>query len=231
MPPKKAISKSELSSDSVEVCEPVIKTRKTNKKEPVEETEVIKKTPKSRTKKLSIIEEPEKKIDTIIEEPEKKPKKTKKSISKDIVNENLVETKEDKIIDDVQIVSKTDNIEYNTLKLEWATLCEKIKEANKEREILEIQKNQLLNKLWKLGESSYPKSDKMFDIMGKTKPIQNKLSTIQSKILDNDESDSDSSDSDSSDNDSSDSESKKPKKNKINIKKSIKSDSSDSDSD
>jgi hypothetical protein len=262
MPPKKAISKCELTTDSLEVCEPVIKTRKTSKKELTdkkeltEDTEVVKKIPKSKTsKKLSIIEESEKQNDTIIEEPEKKSKKTKnvsskKSISskdtlknievnensKDIlknieINENLLDTKEYKIVNDTQTLPKTDNIEYNVLKLEWATLCDKIKEANKEKELLEIQKNQLLNKLWKLGETSYPKSDKMFDIMSKTKPIQTKLSSIQSKILDNDESNSDSSDSESSDSDSSDSESKKPKRNKINIKKSIKSDSSDSDSD
>jgi hypothetical protein len=127
-----------------------------------------------------------------------------------------------------EIVVKADNTEYNALKAEWVVLCEKIKEANKEKELLETQKNQLLNKLWKLGETSYPKTDKMFNIMDKPKSVPAKVSSIQTKILDNDSSDSDSSDSESSS--ESEVEPKKMAKKKIPIKKAD-SDSSDSDSD
>ncbi len=147
-----------------------------------------------------------------VEEPKSKPVSTS-SEEKPIVPEPVV---------------KTDNTEYNALKAEWVVLCEKIKEANKEKELLETQKNQLLNKLWKLGETSYPKTDKMFNIMDKPKPVPAKVSSIQTKILDNDSSDSDSSDSESSS--ESEVEPKKMAKKKI-ITKKDDSDSSDSDSD
>ncbi|MEI6598269.1 MAG: hypothetical protein WCL22_04425 [bacterium] len=82
--------------------------------------------------------------------------------------------------------------EYNILKKEWAILCEKIKELNKERDFIELQKNQLLNKLWILGDNN-KKTDKLFAMTDKPKPVLN----TKNKLLIN-SSDS-SSDSDSSD--------------------------------
>ena len=167
-------------------------------------------------------------IELVIEEPVKKGR-GKKAVEKvEEPKSKPVNTSSEEKPVVPEVVAKTDNTEYNALKAEWVVLCEKIKEANKEKELLETQKNQLLNKLWKLGETSYPKTDKMFNIMDKPKPVPAKVSSIQTKILDNDSSDSDSSDSESSS--ESEVEPKKMAKKKIPIKKAD-SDSSDSDSD
>ena len=103
--------------------------------------------------------------------------------------------------------------------MEWKDLCEQITAMNNERELLEIKKNQLLQKLCKLGENNMPKGENIFNINSKSKL------DITNKILENDsDSSSDSSDSDDSD---SDDESIVPKKS---VKK-IRKDDSDSDSD
>jgi len=244
----KKSTKKELEAESIK------KLEEANKK--IEE-EPIKKTKKAATKTVvdTVVEEPEpvkkgrgKKaaavtnntetiiepviepvINTVvIEEPVKKGR-GKKAVEKvEEPKSKPVSTSSEEKPVVPEPVAKTDNTEYNALKAEWVVLCEKIKEANKEKELLETQKNQLLNKLWKLGETSYPKTDKMFNIMDKPKPVPAKVSSIQTKILDNDSSDSDSSDSESSS--ESEVEPKKMAKKKI-ITKKADSDSSDSDSD
>jgi hypothetical protein len=210
MPPKKSIPKSDSNMELM-----------------INETVNVVKTRKPRTKKTS---EPEK-IDELnkskkINESEEKIEEIKKTRAKKTDDEPK-KIKNKKITQIEEPLSKTDNnIEYNALKIEWAILCEKIKEANKEKELLETQKNQLLNKLWKLGETSYPKSD-IYETSDKIKPIQSKILSIQTKILDHDSSDNSKSDESSID---SDSECDKIKKPKIITKKIVKSDSDTSDS-
>ena len=250
MPPKKAIVKSD--SVSVVVNETVSKTKTKKVSEPEKEETVT----KSKTKKTNKPVESELEINENIEPEKVEVEEIKKSKTKKLVEPEKIKTKKivepekikikktdesEKIkkitelekqntvsvtTDNISILPKTDNTEYNALKIEWGILCEKIKESNKEKELLEIQKNQLLNKLWKLGETSYPKTD-IFDITDKPKLVQ-KISSIQTKILDNDSSDDNSDESESE----SESEVEKPKKNKIITKKLvIKSDSETSDSD
>lgn len=261
MSPKKAIIKSE-SSNEVVVAETVTKSRgkKASKtenvediveKQPIIKNEVIENTKKSKTKVDDIDVEPKKtkgKVEKTVKSKSTDIEKTVKSKSTDIEElkrvkipeieeskkvktpdvEESKKVKSKKIIEpEVNVI---DNVEYNTLKVEWGLLCEKIKEANKEKELLEIQKNQLLNKLWKLGETSYPKTD-IFETNEKVKPPV-RLSTIQTKILNNDSSDdSDDNSDDSDDSDSDDSESEIVKPKKSSTKKAVKSDSDTSDSD
>ena len=210
MPPKKSIPKSDSNMELM-----------------VNETVNVVKTRKPRTKKAS---EPEKIEDELNKskknESEEKVEEIKKPRAKK-TDDELKKNKNKKITKIEEPLPKTDNnIEYNALKIEWALLCEKIKEANKEKELLETQKNQLLNKLWKLGETSYPKSD-IYETSDKIKPIQPKILSIQTKILDHDSSDNSKSDESSND---SDSECDKIKKPKIITKKIVKSDSDTSDS-
>lgn len=250
MPPKKAISKSETVTEVI--TDPISKSKTKSKKvlnnEDVDESDII---DLSKNKKLDDTEKTKtksKKTDTTEKTKTKKADDTVKTKSKskkvddiekskkvdDVIEDTIDETKKSKTkkISDTEIDSKisvsqkTDNVEYNILKAEWVILCDKIKEANKEKELLEIQKNQLLNKLWKLGETSYPKVDNIFDNINK-KQVINKVSSIQTKILDNDSSDSYDSDSSVDSN----SEPKKPTKSKTNMKKPIESDSDTSDSD
>ena len=88
---------------------------------------------------------------------------------------------------------------------------------NEEREVLELKKNKLLQKLCKLGENNMPKGENIFNINSKSKL------DITNTILENDSDSSDSSDSDDSDSDDEPVISKK----KVVIKKY----DSDSDSD
>ena len=104
--------------------------------------------------------------------------------------------------------------------MDWLKLCEQITAMNIERESLEMKKNQLLQKLCKLGENNMPKGENIFNIDSK---LKGKLD-ITNKILDNDSDSSDSSDSDDSDSDD------EPIVLKKSAKK-IKKDDSDSDSD
>jgi hypothetical protein len=209
MPPKKSISKSDSNMEvMVNETVNVVKTRKPRTKKTIEPEKIEDELNKSI--KLNESEE-------IIKKPRNKKidDETKKNKNKKIIK-----------IEESTVLPKTDNnIEYNALKIEWALLCEKIKEANKERDLLETQKNQLLNKLWKLGETSYPKSD-IYETSDKIKPIQSKILSIQTKILDNDSSDNSKSDESSNDSDSDCDKIKKPKV----IKKIVKSDSDTSDS-
>ena len=210
MPPKKSIPKSDSNMElMVNETVNVVKTRKPRTKK-TSEPEKIDELNKSKK-----INDSEDKIEEI-----KKPR-AKKTDDEPKKNKNKKITK----IEESTILPKTDNnIEYNTLKLEWAILCEKIKEANKEKELLETQKNQLLNKLWKLGETSYPKSN-IYETSDKIKPIQPKILSIQTKILDND-----SSNDSNSDESSNDSDSECDIKNLKITKKIVKSDSDTSDS-
>jgi hypothetical protein len=110
-----------------------------------------------------------------------------------------------------------DDVEYEAVKKEWAVLCEQINVMNEEREVLELKKNKLLQKLCKLGENNMPKGENIFNINSKSKL------DITNTILENDSDSSDSSDSDDSDSDDEPVISKK----KVVIKKY----DSDSDSD
>ena len=62
-----------------------------------------------------------------------------------------------------------DDIEYEAVKKEWAILCEQINVINEEREVLELKKNKLLQKLCKLGENNMPKGENIFNINSKSK--------------------------------------------------------------
>lgn len=205
MPPKKAVKSESLSE--VIINEPVTKGKAKK-----EDLEIVKKPRKTKKAAESeVIDESE-----VIEDKKTKTRRTKKET--ELEDKNIKINNEDN-------TSNINSTEYNLLKAEWAELCEKIKNINKEKDSLELQKNQILNKLWKLGETSYPKTD-IFETNDKPK-ITHKISSIQTKILDNDSSDS--SNSDSSDDSESEKNFSKSKKNKK-ISKSD-SDTSDSDSD
>jgi len=254
MSTKKAIIKSELSNEIV--GEPVTKpkgrkasktekldtteniitdeNKKKTKPEKTDEVEPIKKTNtrKSKTEKVDDTVEPTKKSKKKINAEESTKSKTNIDVEDTSKTKTTIDVEDSKKIKAKKIsepeINVIDNVEYNTLKVEWAILCDKIKEANREKELLEIQKNQLLNKLWKLGETNYPKTD-IFETSEKIKPPV-KISSIQTKILNNNSSESSNDNSDESDSDS-DSEIKRPTKLKISTKKSINTDSDTSDSD
>jgi hypothetical protein len=226
MPPKKNIIKTD--SSDVVINEKPTRGRKKIDSE-LNDDNKVEEPKKTRGKKAN-----SELIDGQIEEPKKtkrkskEPEKTVNIIEESNNNtENTIKNDKKHFEKKEEKVENIDNSEYNELKMEWLTLCDKIKDANKERELLETQKNQILNKLWKLGETSYPKTD-IFESSDKIKSMSKKLSTIQTRILlDNDSSDSDSSDSDSSEssNSSNNSEYNKKHKKKFSIKKSESSDS------
>jgi hypothetical protein len=197
-------------------------------------------TKKSVSSKKSKKEEPKKeepkKEEPKKEEPKKEePKKSKKEEpKKEEPIKDIKPKKEEPLKKDVEIQStdkKPDsNLKFEQIKTEWATLCEQIKVLNKERDRLELKKNELLSELWKTCETSNPKSDNLFVLTENVKPtMTNKLNITNRKI---NESDTSSDSSDSSD----ESESEvviKPKKpvGKIALKKAVAQSESESDSD
>jgi hypothetical protein len=186
----------------------------------------------------------------VSDEPVKKTR-SKKIVTVDIVEADVVISsktnkiqKLDKSVKSVEIVPISDvsdtvkcddstesnlvgdsDSDYDILKTEWSILCEQMIALNKKKGELEIRKGILLNKLWKLGEDTKPKSNNLHTL----ESIKS-VGISQSKILENN---SDSDDSDSSDSSESESESDSDdniKKPKVVRKSSGKvSDSSDSD--
>ena len=236
MPPKKSLNKSESTTDVPDVSKPKSKkttnTKKVDTTENVEKPEKPEKTDKpKKTTKTVALEQPEvevvkksrtKKIAAPEVEEVQKPK-PKKTATKDQPEDKKIVTTENIVVEDTGDLLKMDSTEYNQLKIRWGTLCAQIKKANEEIETLNNEKDDLLNKLWKLGQRNYPSVDIFETPKNKTNI---KASSIQTKILDNDSSDSD----DSNNSDDSDSESEKQRKKIITNKKS-KSDSDTSDSD
>ena len=145
-------------------------------------------------------------------------------VSKEVITNSVIETKKGPkkttTKKEIAITDEPGEVEYETVKKEWAILCEQINVMNEERESLEVKKNQLLQKLCKLGESNMPKGENIFNINSKSK---GKID-ITNTILENDSDSSDSSDSDSD----SDDEPIMIKKKPI-IKKTISDSDSDSD--
>jgi hypothetical protein len=218
--PEKSKSKAPKKSKKTETDEP----KKTETDEPKKtETDEPKKTETDEPKKANT-KVPKKSIKTdgevpkkgkakkvletapVVQITEKKDSFVEKSISTDDEQNNL--KKEN---------NEPDDIEYEAVKKEWAILCEQINVINEEREVLELKKNKLLQKLCKLGENNMPKGENIFNINSKSKL------DITNTILENDSDSSDSSDSDDSDSDDEPVISKK----KVLIKKA----DSDSDSD
>jgi hypothetical protein len=216
---------------------------------------VIEPVKKTRAKKIVSNEDDKKVVPNeddkkITIEPVKKTR-SKKIVTADIVEPEIIIPskttkiqKPDKNVKPVEIIPSSDvldtikcdnstesklidnsNSDYNILKTEWSILCEQIIALNKEKDELEIRKNILLNKLWKLGEDTKPKSNNLHTL----ESIKS-VGVSQSKILENN---SDSDDSDSSDSSESESESDSDdniQKPKVVRKSSGKvSDSSDSD--
>lgn len=178
------------------------------------------------------------KANKVVAEPAKK---TKKGILTDAVeiestvlikeNKTLIDNiiiepleKNQKISADKVILHEKSNEKYGILKARWAILCEKIIFLNKERDTFEIEKDEILSELWKLGEDTKPKDVNLYTLEN-IRPV----GVSNSKVLE------DSSGSDSDESDSSESGSDSDSDEEVDVPKVVRkssskvSDSSDSD--
>jgi hypothetical protein len=254
MPPKKIVSVNESEVVVAPVKKTRSKKIVQNDQEVSKTDVVVEPVKKTREKKVVSNEDDAKVItkedDTkVITEPVKKTR-SKKSVTADIVeSEVIAPTKTNKIIKTdknikpveivpssdvsdtikcnslVELVSIDNSNNYNVLKTEWSELVEEILALNKKRDELEIRKDIILNKLFKIGENAKPKSSNLHTLEN----IKS-VGVSQNKTLENnlDSDDSDSSDSSESESESdSDDDVQKPKI----VRKSLGkvSDSSDSD--
>lgn len=187
-------------------------SKETKTKEPkVKETKESKKTKESKENKLST---ETKESNEIIESNNSKETKDAKTKTKE-VKDSKTKTKEPKVkeskIKEIKEVVVTNedsdkepdvpqdknimiitNPEFIQLKNKWVDLTKRIEELNKQRDILENEKNLFVTEMCKIIEQYQPKVNNLIDCQN-TSQINR---AVSSRLLDNNTDSSDSSDSD-----------------------------------
>jgi len=159
------------------------------------------------------------KVDVIEEESVIETKKNKKdsSLSKNIIEDNILNNDSNILDTIIPKSSAITNPEFIILKNKWYELTKKIENLNNERDILELEKNNFVSEMCKIIEKHQPKVDNLLE----QKTVTIGKATISSKLLETDSDDS---------SDSSDSDDEVPIKKKTTTKKLL-VESSDDDSD
>ena len=210
MGPKKVLSDDKSKKDTKEKSKPLVEDS-INKEESSKNKEKPSKTKEekpSKNKKSKNIKDDQ--VDKESADPEnlEDPTEPDQPILKDIVIKKTKARKEKPIIKEIveiieppilsePFIDNITNSEFLSIKDEWVGLSKEIEELNKHREILELKKNTLVTKMYKIIEETQPKLENILE--KKTlNPVFSKNS-ITSKLLENESSDSESSDSESED--------------------------------